>query len=134
LSGECQADFSDNSAGSYFVGGNYGGINPGSGTGWQRRPPSPWDPLIFLTCDRNVYDAAHANFTAYPCGCSPTTNPISLGAGFSSNATAPGWTLKMHRQRGNVVVGDGSAHRLTSLQLRRVLTETRDPVNLILFP
>jgi hypothetical protein len=118
---------------SYFVGGNYGGLNPGSGTGRQRRPATPWDPLVFLTGDRNIYyDAARADFKIHPYGCSPAAEPISLGAHFP--ATAPGWTLKMHRKRGNVVLGDGSAHRLTSVKLRRALTETRDPVNLILFP
>lgn len=54
LSSGCQADFSDNTAVSYFVGGNYGGVYPGSGTGRQRRPPTPWDPLIPLTGDRNI--------------------------------------------------------------------------------
>jgi len=134
MSGGSHADFQDNTAVSYFVGGNYGGINPSAGTGRQRRPATPWDPLIFLTGDRNIYDAARANLTIHPYGCSPATAPISLGASFPVNATTPGWTMKMHRQRGNVVLGDGSAHRLTSLKLRRALTETRDPVNLILFP
>jgi prepilin-type N-terminal cleavage/methylation domain-containing protein len=134
LSGGLHADFQDNTAVSYFVGGNYGGINPGAGTSRQRRPATPWDPLIFLTGDRNIYDAARANLNAHPYGCSPATEPISLGADFPCNATAPGWTLKLHRQRGNVVLGDGSAHRFSSLKLRQALHETHDPVNLILFP
>ena len=134
LSAGLQADFRDNTAVSYFVGGNYGGINPGSGTTRQRRPPTPWDPLIFLTGDRNMFDTARANHYTHPYGCSPATSPISLGANFPVNATAPGWTLKMHRQRGNAVMGDGSAHRFSSPKLRRALPETHDPVNLILFP
>jgi len=134
LSAGLQADFLENTAVSYFVGGNYGGINPGSSTTRQRRSPTPWDPLIFLTGDRNIYDTTRANYNTHPYGCSPATSPISLGANFPVNAAAPGWTLKMHRQRGNVVMGDGSAHRFSSLRLRRALTETHDPVNLILFP
>lgn len=128
------ADFADNGAVSYFVGGNYGGINSSSGS--RREPPgrTPWDPLVFLTGDRNIYDAASANPTAYPYGCSPATAPISLGAQFSPNATAPGWTSKLHRQRGNVLLGDSSVHRFSAAKLRRALTETGDPVNLILFP
>jgi hypothetical protein len=125
------ADFGDNTAISYFVGGNYF-----VGTSVQQRTntTNPRDPVIFLTGDRNIYDTARANPALYPYGCSPAKDPISLGAAFAANATAPGWTAMMHRQRGNVVMGDGSVHRLTSSKLREALTQTGDPMNLILFP
>lgn len=128
------ADFTDNNSVSYFVGGNYGGVNQGASASRQRRPGGPWDPLTFLSGDRNIYDAAHANFAAHPYGCSPALAPVALGDTFGANASAPGWTLKVHRQRGNVLLNDGSAHRFSGLQLRRALTQTGDPVNLVLIP
>jgi hypothetical protein len=76
LSAGLQADFSYNTAVSYFVGGNYVGINPGSSMTRQRRPATPWDPLILLTGDRNIYDATGANLNAHPYGCSPASSPI----------------------------------------------------------
>lgn len=123
------ADFNNNNL-SYFVGGNYGGSSQGSRT----NPPAAYDPLIFLTGDRNIYNTAKANAGLYPYGCSPANEPISLGANFPANATAPGWTAKMHRQRGNVLLSDGSAQRYSSSQLRQALIQSGDPVNVILFP
>ena len=126
------ADFTDNTAVSYFVGGNY---FVGTASVLQRtNTTTPRDPVILLTGDRNMYDAAHANAALYPYGCSPATAPISLGAKFPAAAAAPGWTAKMHRLRGNVVMGDGSVHRFSNSNLREALTQTGDPVNLILFP
>jgi len=123
-------DFTGNEAVSYFVGGNYGGLTGGAAT----NPPAAWDPQVLLTGDRNIYDAARADGVKYPYGCSPANRPIALGATFPPGATAPGWTARMHGQRGNVALRDGSVHRLSSARLRQALRETGDPVNVVLFP
>jgi prepilin-type N-terminal cleavage/methylation domain-containing protein len=123
------ADFNNNTI-SYFVGGNYGGSSQGSRT----NPPANYDPLIFLTGDRNIYNSAKANAALYPYGCSPANEPVSLGVEFLANATAPGWTAKMHRERGNVLLNDGSVQRYSSSQLRQALIQSGGPVNVILFP
>jgi prepilin-type N-terminal cleavage/methylation domain-containing protein len=130
ISSGATADFLNNTAISYFVGGNYGGSTQGSRT----NPPASYDPLVLVAGDRNIFDAARANAGSYPYGCSPASAPISLGAAFPANATAPGWTAKMHRQRGDVLLGDSSVHSLSSSRLRQTLTQTGDPVNSILFP
>ncbi|MDW8309109.1 MAG: hypothetical protein RMK20_07020, partial [Verrucomicrobiales bacterium] len=124
------ADFRDNRAVSYFVGGNYWIF------GWSSpiRTNPPTDPMIFLTGDRNIYDTLRADPAKYPFGCSPANAPISLGHAFAPNATAPGWTARIHRRLGNVALRDGSVHRFTSFKLRQALGQTGDPVNLILFP
>jgi prepilin-type N-terminal cleavage/methylation domain-containing protein len=123
------ADFGNHNL-SYFVGGNYGSSSQVART----NPPASSDPLIFLSGDRNIYNSAKANAALYPYGCSPTTEAVSLGASFLANATAPGWTATMHRQRGNALLGDGSVQRYSSSQLRQALTQSGDPLNVILFP
>jgi prepilin-type processing-associated H-X9-DG protein len=90
--------------------------------------------LIFLSGDRNIYNSAKANAGMYPYGCSPSSEPVSLGSTFTGNATAPGWTDRMHRQRGNVLFMDSSVQRFSSSQLRQALTQSGDPLNVILFP
>ncbi len=123
------ADFSNSNL-SFFVGGNYGGSIQATRT----NPPASYDPLIFLTGDRNIYNAAKANAAQYPYGCSPANEPVSLGSAFPPSSTAPGWTTRMHRDRGNVLLSDGSVQRYSSSQLRQALTQTGDPLNVILFP
>ena len=123
------ADLNNNNL-SYFVGGNYGS----SSLGVRTNPPANSDPLIFLTGDRNIYNASRANAALYPYGCSPAIEPVSLGASFLANATAPGWTAKMHRERGNVLLSDGSVQRYSSSQLRQALTQSGDSLNVNLFP
>jgi len=117
------ADFVDNTAISYFVGGNYfvGGYNLATVGPPRTNSPTPRDPLIFLTGDRNVYNTAHANAALYPYGCSPASVPISLGAVFPAAATAPGWTRKLHHERGIVLLGDSSVHRMSGSKLRQAL-------------
>jgi len=123
------ADFGNSNL-SYFVGGNYGSSVQGSRT----NPPANSDPLVFLSGDRNIYNSARANAALYPYGCSPTTEAVPLGSVFVATPTAPGWTDRMHRQRGNVLLGDGSVQRYSSSQLRQALTQSGDPQNVILFP
>jgi prepilin-type N-terminal cleavage/methylation domain-containing protein/prepilin-type processing-associated H-X9-DG protein len=123
------ADFGNSNI-SYFVGGNYGSSIQSTRT----NPPANSDPLVFLSGDRNIYNSARANASVYPYGCSPTTEAISLGSAFVGNPAAPGWTDRMHRQRGNVLLGDGSVQRYSSSQLRQALTQSGDPLNVILFP
>ncbi|MCL4787763.1 MAG: prepilin-type N-terminal cleavage/methylation domain-containing protein [Verrucomicrobia bacterium] len=123
------ADFGNTNL-SYFAGGAAGSTGPGS-------PASPTpnsDPRSLLSGDRNIYNAARANAAAFPYGCSPANEPVALGASFPVNATAPGWTDRMHRQRGNVLLSDGSVQRLSSSQLRQALTQSGDSQNVILFP
>ena len=118
------ADFNNNAL-SYFVGGLPAtGANAASGDG----------PQMFILGDRNIYTAAKANAAQYPFGCSPATEVVALGTNFAANATAPGWTAKMHNQRGNVLLSDSSVQRFSSSQLRRALNETGDSENRILFP
>jgi prepilin-type N-terminal cleavage/methylation domain-containing protein len=123
------ADFNNNNL-SYFVGGIYGSVNQATST----NPPANSDPQIFLAGDRNIYNSAKANAALYPYGCSPATEPVSLGTAFPVNATAPGWTSRMHRERGNVLLSDGSVQRYSSSQLRQALTQSGDSLNVILFP
>jgi len=123
------ADFANSNL-SYFAGGNYGSTIQTAST----NAPTNSDPLVFLSGDRNIYNAAKANASVYPYGCSPTTEAVPLGSSFLGNATAPGWTDRMHRQRGNVLLGDGSVQRYSSSQLRQALTQSCDPQNVILFP
>jgi prepilin-type N-terminal cleavage/methylation domain-containing protein/prepilin-type processing-associated H-X9-DG protein len=123
------ADFGNSNV-SYFVGGSYGGVTQVTRT----NPPASSDPLIFLSGDRNIYNLAKANAALYPYGCSPATEAVVLGSSFAGTPTSPGWTDRMHRQRGNVLLGDGSVQRYSSSQLRQALTHSGDPQNVILFP
>lgn len=123
------ADFGNSNV-SYFVGGNYGSASQTLRT----NPPVSSDPLLFLAGDRNIYNSARANAALYPYGCSPATEAVTLGSVFAGSPTAPGWTDRMHRQRGNVLLGDGSVQRYSSSQLRQALSQSGDPLNVILFP
>ena len=110
------ADFLDNTAVSYFL-----------GTVVEESLPQ-----LFVTGDRNIYDSASRAKEAF--GCSPASLPVSLGSVFAATATAPGWTDKMHRGVGNVVLMDGSVQKFTPSRLREALSQTGDSANTLLFP
>lgn len=126
------ADFGNSNV-SYFVGG-VGGVYVGSSQSSSTNSYANNDSLSFMAGDRNIYTAAKANAAMYPYGCSPANEPVALGASFLPSATASGWTAKMHRERGNVLLTDRSVQRYSSSQLRQALRQSGDPQNVILFP
>ncbi len=111
------ADFNNNTL-SYFASAQ----GPGS---------SGNAPQLFLMGDRNIYNDAKANPNTYPYGCSPGNETVAL---FVTGSSAPGWTARMHGQRGNVLLGDASTQKYSSAQLRAALLPTTGVTNRLLFP
>jgi len=113
------ADFNNNTL-SYFASAQ--GPNSAAGNG----------PQLFLMGDRNIFNDAKANPTTYPYGCSPGNETVTLSV---TGSSSPGWTAKMHGQRGNVLLGDASTQKYSSSQLRAALLPTTTGVtNRLLFP
>jgi prepilin-type N-terminal cleavage/methylation domain-containing protein len=86
------------------------------------------EPQMLLSGDRNVTNT--------------TLNP-STGAGYNivgyfiSNAvsqTTAGWSKSMHKNNGNVVLGDGSVQQHTSSRLREQFRNSQDYSNRLAFP
>jgi prepilin-type N-terminal cleavage/methylation domain-containing protein len=125
------ADFGNQTL-SYFAGIEWSG-STASQSGGSGGSGSGGPAQLFLAGDRNIFTAAKANNATYPYGCSPSTEPVALGSATSANATAPGWTGKMHIQRGTILLGDSSVQKFSSMQLRRALSQTGD-ANVLLFP
>jgi prepilin-type N-terminal cleavage/methylation domain-containing protein len=127
------ADFGNHTL-SYFAGGGArsqtSSVNQSGGT----TAIGGGGPQLFLAGDRNIFTAAKANAATYPYGCSPSSEPVALGSFFAANASAPGWTGKLHNQRGTVLIGDSSVQKYSSAQLRRALGQTGDAANVLVFP
>jgi prepilin-type N-terminal cleavage/methylation domain-containing protein/prepilin-type processing-associated H-X9-DG protein len=110
------------------------------------------NPQMLLTGDRNIYgnsamptyDSTYNNgFGNSKNHASQTTSTGSyavMGTNFTSTASSPCWTDKMHQKQGNVTLADGSVQQLSSSRLRDQLRNTGDTstvgggVNLLCFP
>jgi prepilin-type N-terminal cleavage/methylation domain-containing protein len=102
------------------------------------------NPQMLLTGDRNIMGKTPGGAMPNPVpgGGFGNVGAVSLGTNFNASVQTPGWTERMHRGQGNVLVTDGSAQQLSSSRLRDLLRNTGDTSaapasagpNTILFP
>jgi prepilin-type N-terminal cleavage/methylation domain-containing protein len=89
---------------------------------------SETDPQMVLGGDRNMTNTTVG--TVYPNRAVSPTAPIP----FRSNDLTIGWSPRIHRNNGNVVLGDGSVQQHTSTRLRDQFKNSQDVNNNISLP
>ena len=102
------------------------------------------NPQMLFTGDRNIVGQSPGGAmpSPVPGGGYGNVGAVSLGTNFNASVQTPGWTDRIHRGQGNVLVTDGSAQQLTGGRLRDLLRNTGDASaaptsagpNTILFP
>lgn len=75
-------------------------------------------PRSFLAGDRNL-----------------TNGTVSQSGMFEFSTNSPsGWTDELHRQQGNIALGDGSVQKVSAMRVRQVVGDTGLATNRLVFP
>jgi prepilin-type N-terminal cleavage/methylation domain-containing protein len=104
-------------------------------------------PQMILVGDRNIVGSSTVQTlpTIIPndgYGNSPANGSgatVVMGTTFTTSATAPAWSERIHGKQGNVLLSDGSAQQASGSRLREMLRVTGDTTttpgpNTLLFP